>query len=155
MIAACARGNQPVPELPGATPSASQAARTSGSVDLKQLSAEPPESPLVKELSLKRLDNDDIRRLIVGRQISSQGGISKSGTAEPATSEVFTRYLTYIHRGDFGASTGQYQIANNMICISFPAKGSECRRFYTDKHGDIYQEYVETGSNELGKLIFR
>jgi hypothetical protein len=125
-------------------------------LDLKQLSTEPAESPMVKELGLRRLDNDEIKTMIVGRTISLQSYLLGSGEAVSTTSatEVFTRYLTYINRGDFGTSAGQYQIIDNMICITFPAKGNECRRFYTDSHGVIYQDYMASGSNRLTKLLF-
>jgi hypothetical protein len=121
-------------------------------LDLKQLSAEPPEPPLVKELSLRRLTGDEIKRLIVDKKVASQ---SYPSGLETSSTEIFTGHLTYVHRSDLVTSTGQYRIRGSTLCITFSVARTQCRRFYRDQGGNIYQEYIGSGSAELGKLIFR
>jgi hypothetical protein len=111
---------------------------------------QPP--PLVQSLKLRRITGDEIKRLIVGKEIFSESvpsGIITSST------EKFTQDLIYIRRSGFGVSRGQYQIINDTICISFSELKGECRRFYKDRLGTIYQEYLGTASGELEKLGFR
>ena len=120
--------------------------------ELGQLAAEPPQPPLIEKLGLQMLAGDEIRRLIVGKEIASR---SYPSGIETSSTEIFTPHLTYVRRGDLVSSAGQYRIVGSKLCISYPAAGGECRRFYRDQAGNLFQEYVGSGSPELGKLIFR
>jgi hypothetical protein len=121
-------------------------------IDPVHLSTEAAELSLVKKLGLRRLTAEDVRRAVVGRQFATE---SYPSGIKTGSTERFTPQMTYERRGDFGMAEGQYQIVRDTLCISFRAGRSECRRFYRDSTGTFYQEYLESGSMELGRVIFQ
>jgi hypothetical protein len=88
---------------------------------------------------MKQLSKSEITTLIIGKPfaaaIESDRAVFHSETLLPDG--------TAILKGDRAPVRGRYEIADNVVCISFRSGDRRCSRFYQDSTGALFQESTD------------